>query len=220
MKVKKLSMLIMAALMVFAAVVFVAADCDNGNGPNGSSNGQTTQLATPVIDFDSVNGLVSWGAVANATGYIFTVVGSSQTATFENNRYEFQLAEHGEFALTLTATSTNPLFSNSNQATRTVNWQEQGNGPQPTQQLAPPTFHIVGNILYWISDEDAIGFEVRFEIDGTPKPVLYGTTFDLFYFTYYYPMPYDETFRVYLRSIGDGVNFSHSVWGYEWWQPQ
>ncbi|MCL2862210.1 MAG: hypothetical protein FWE22_07360 [Firmicutes bacterium] len=86
-----------------------------------------------------------------------------------------------------------------------------GNGtPPPTNgtpvALTVPTGLLVeGNTLSWVAVSNASSYEVRVGTVGTITPVTAGTSIEL-------TLTIGATYRLYVRAIGDGTNFTNSNW--------
>ncbi|MCH5142625.1 MAG: hypothetical protein J1G07_02800 [Clostridiales bacterium] len=186
---KKLLVIVFSIIAVFSLVLGVAA-CKNDN-PSGSKD-DPQQLSTPVVSI-SEDGLASWTAIDNASGYAYKLDAGEATNTDSTS---VQLADGQSITVKAVGDGTNYTDS-AWSAAKTYNAQSSA------QKLNTPVVTIDGEgVASWTADSNAVGYIVK--IDGVDGELTTDTSVTL-----------TEGQKIQVKAVGDGTNYKDSEWSVE-----
>ena len=186
---KKLLVIVFSIIAVFSLVLGVAA-CKNDN-PSGSKD-DPQQLSTPVVSI-SEDGLASWTAIDNATGYAYKLDAGEATNTDSTS---VQLTDGQSITVKAVGDGTNYTDS-AWSASKTYN------ANSSTQKLNTPVVTIDSEgVASWTADSNAVGYIVK--IDGVDGELTTDTSVTL-----------TEGQKIQVKAVGDGTNYKDSEWSVE-----
>ncbi|MBO4534343.1 MAG: leucine-rich repeat domain-containing protein [Clostridia bacterium] len=150
---------------------------------------EPVKLATPVVTI-SEQGVASWAAIANASGYKFKLNGGAEEST---NALSVNLQD-GD-VIRVKAVGDGESYSDSNwSAAQTYT------APVVATQLATPDVYINQNgIAIWEAVSHASGY--KFKINGGQETLTYSTS-----------VPLEDGDSFVVKALGDGVDYSDSAW--------
>ena len=184
---KKLWLVVLTVITIFTFVIGAAACKDNNPG---TQQPEAQQLETPVVSI-SEEGLASWTANANASGYAYKLDNGEETKT---NETSVQLTD-GQ-AISVKAFAKDGYKDSDWSEAKTYNSQSS------VQKLSTPVVTINGDgVASWTADPNAVKYAVK--VNGTESEQE-GTSYNL-----------SAGDKIQVKALGDGTNYRDSGWSAE-----